>query len=84
MASGRPIGTLAPGMRADLVVLDPDHSALAGGDTATIMDRWTIAGNGCVRDVYVGGNPVIIERQHKDAAAILRRYQATMKRLWNR
>jgi len=84
VASGRPIGALAPGMRADLVVLDPDHSALAGGDVETIVDRWIIAGNGCVRDVYVGGKAVITQGTHPDATSIRRRYQKTMKHLWDR
>lgn len=82
-ASGRPIGALAPGKRADLVVLDPEHSALAGGDRETLIDRWIVAGGAaCVRDVYVGGNAVIRERIHRDEAAIRKRYAATMKRLW--
>ncbi len=84
IASGRRIGVLEPGMRADLVVLDPDHSALAGDDIETTIDRWIIAGAGCVRDVFVGGTPVITEGRHRDDAAIRRRYQVTMNRLWSR
>ena len=82
-ACGRPIGELAAGMRADLVVLDPDRSALAGGDLQTLVDRWIVAGGGsCVRDVYVGGTQVIHDRTHRDGRAISRRYAATMQRLW--
>jgi formimidoylglutamate deiminase len=84
VASGRPIGMLAPGMRADLVVLDPDHSALAGGDVETIVDRWIIAGGGCVRDVFVGGEHVVVAGSHKAGPAIRRRYAVTMNNLWNR
>jgi formimidoylglutamate deiminase len=84
-ASGRPIGEIAIGKRADLVVLDPDHSALAGGDRETLLDRWIIAGGAaCVRDVYVGGACVVRERVHHDEIAIRRRYAATMRRLWER
>jgi len=83
VASGRPIGALAPGMRADLVVLDPDHSALAGGDVETIVDRWIIAGGGCVRDVFVGGEHVVVAGSHKDGPGIRRRYAVTMNNLWN-
>jgi len=82
-ASGRPIGEIAVGRRADLVVLDPNRSALAGNDTQTIVDRWVIAGNAaCVRDVFIGGKAVVIEGVHREAAAIYARYAATMKRLW--
>jgi formimidoylglutamate deiminase len=82
-ASGRPVGEIAVGKRADLVVLDPEHSALTGGDRETLIDRWIIAGGAaCVRDVYVGGDHLIREGKHRNAYAIRTRYAAAMKRLW--
>jgi formimidoylglutamate deiminase len=82
-ACGRPLGELAAGKRADLVVLDPTHPALAGGDRETLLDRWIVAGGAaCVRDVYVGGDHLIREGTHRNAPAIHTRYTATMNRLW--
>ena len=55
-AAGRPVGRIAPGFRADLVVLDPDHPSLfaRGGDH--VLDSYLFAPGCAVRDVMVGGN----------------------------
>nr|XP_061808142.1 formimidoylglutamate deiminase-like [Nerophis lumbriciformis] len=44
-ACGRPIGRIAPGCRADLVVLDTDHPLLAGRRGDAWLDSWIFAGN---------------------------------------
>ncbi len=81
-ALGRPIGELAAGSRADLVVLDADAPALCGGDTATIVDRYVVAGGrDALHDVYVGGRHVVASGQHRERAAIAQRYRATLAKL---
>lgn len=81
-AAGQPIGAIAPGRRADLVVLDAAHPMLAGRDGATIADTLVFApAPGLVRDVYVAGRPVIVGGQHAGQEAIAARFAATMRRL---
>lgn len=64
-ACGRPIGAIAPGHRADLVVLDPNHPALALHGADTLADAWIFAGNDrAVRDVAVGGHWLVREGHH--------------------
>lgn len=78
-ALGRPIGRLAPGCRADLVVLEPDCPALAGRPEDVLLDALVFAGNdNPVRDVMVGGRWVVREGRHDDEAAILAGYRAAL------
>jgi formimidoylglutamate deiminase len=81
-ALAQPVGALAPGYRADIVVLDPDCDALTGriGDAA--LDTWIFSGgNACVKDVFVAGRPVITDRHHAEEARIARNFRATLERL---
>ena len=64
-ALGQPVGELAVGRRADWLVLDAAHPALAGGAEATILDRLLYAGGDkAIRDVMVGGRWVIRDGRH--------------------
>jgi len=49
-ACGRAAGAIAPGLRADLVVLEP-----AGSDPQTLVDRYVFAGEGAPRARFVAG-----------------------------
>ena len=49
-ACGRAAGAIAPGLRADLVVLEP-----AGSDPQTLVDRYVFAGEGVPRATFVAG-----------------------------
>ncbi|MBD2104842.1 formimidoylglutamate deiminase [Leptolyngbya sp. FACHB-261] len=61
----RPIGKLAPGCRADLVVLNSEHPALLGRDQTQLLDGLIFSGdNRCVRDVMVGGRWVVQGGRH--------------------
>ena len=81
-AAAQPIGAIAPGQRADLVVLDAAHPLLAGRDGAAIADTLVFApAPGLVRDVYVGGRRVIAGGRHDAEGAIAARFAATMRRL---
>ncbi len=64
-ASGRPIGAIAVGHRADIVVLGVSDSPLAGHTGDAILDAWLFACDGNpVRDVYTGGKPAIKNGRH--------------------
>jgi formimidoylglutamate deiminase len=64
-ALGRPAGEIGAGRRADLVVLDADHPALAGRPPARLLDAFIFCGNETpVRHVMVGGRWVVRDRAH--------------------
>jgi formimidoylglutamate deiminase len=71
-ALGRSMGALAPGLRADLVVLDADAPDLAGRTGDAIANALVFSGaEDLVRDVMVGGKWALRERRHarEEAAA---------------
>jgi formimidoylglutamate deiminase len=75
-------GAIAPGCRADFVVLDVDDSGLAGHGTDTLLDA-AIFGP-CrrpVRDVMVAGQWVVRDGHHPREAAVLARYRTTLAHL---
>jgi len=75
-ACGRKIGEIAPGYRADLVVLDSDHPALIGHRGETAIDAWVFSGNDTpVRDVMVGGRFVVENGRHRAQDDIFARYR---------
>jgi formimidoylglutamate deiminase len=78
----QPQGALAPGLRADIVILDEDHPALIGRKGDALLDSWIFSGgNACVKDVIVAGKPVIQERRHGKEEHITRRFRAALARL---
>jgi len=81
-ACGRPIGAIAPGRRADIVVLDPEASLLAGRDGDAILDTFVfVGGPNPVREVFVGGRCVVENGRHRDRAAIDATFRRTLERL---
>ena len=70
-ASGRPIGALSPGKRADFVVLDANGLREDG-----VLDGWLFsADNAAIKSVYCGGVPVVQNGRHVARDAIARRYR---------
>jgi formimidoylglutamate deiminase len=70
------ISQLAEGYRADWLVLDGDDPYIAGTESASLLNRWLFAGGKSqIRDVYVAGKAVIVDRyhplQHQTAQAFL-------------
>ncbi len=81
-ALGRPIGSLAPGARADLVVLDLAHRALYGRTGDLLLDALVFAGNDTpVRDVMVGGKWRVREGRHDGEETITRGFQKALDHL---
>ncbi|MEQ9607766.1 MAG: formimidoylglutamate deiminase [Kiloniellaceae bacterium] len=81
-ALGRPIGALEAGRRADLLVLDPDHPAVATLPPERLLDAVVFAGNrNPVRDVMVGGQWVVQEGRHRDAEAVRAAYTNAVSQL---
>jgi formimidoylglutamate deiminase len=75
-------GRIAPGCRADLVVLDREHPALWNKSPAQVLDAWIFAGDsGCVRDVMVGGEWRVRGRAHPREDELARRFRAAQRTL---
>ena len=78
-ASGRKVGVLGAGMRADLLVLDSGHPNLEGVAVDDVLGAFIFAGNdNLVRDVLAGGRWVVRDARHVDQDAIARRYKQTL------
>ncbi len=81
-ASGRPIGAIAPGQRADFVVLDAAHPDLAGRRGDLWLDAFVfVAGQRLVKSVLIGGESVVVEGRHLRHEMIAARYRRTITRL---
>lgn len=75
-ALGRKMGAIAPGLRADLVVLDPEHPDLSGraGDAITNALIFS-GGSNMVRDVLVGGAWTVRKGRHAQEQAAASAYK---------
>ena len=78
----QPMGELAPGRRADIVLLDPDHPDMANRDGDRWLDAWIFtAGRAAVKTVLVGGNTLVEDGRHAGRPAIEARYKNALKTL---
>ena len=81
-ALGRRIGSLAPGRRADIVVLDAEHPDVAGRRDDSWLDAYVfVAGGKMVQTVLVGGTTLVSEGRHHARATIEGRYRKVVTRL---
>lgn len=77
-----PVGAIAAGHRADLLILDRDHPDLAGRGDDTVIDTWVFAaGRPLIRDVISGGRTVVENRRHVERDRIDAAYRRTVTRL---
>jgi formimidoylglutamate deiminase len=81
-ALGRAMGAIAPGLRADLVVLDASAPDLGGRTGDAIANALVFSGTeDLVRDVMVAGKWMVRERHHageEAAAAAFKRARADL------
>jgi len=69
-ACGVKLGQLAPGYRADWLVL-ADDALLGSTADASLLNRWLFAGHrGQIQDVFVAGQQVIHQGQHAEQQQI--------------
>ena len=81
-ASGRPVGALVVGKRADLIVLDDGHPNLYGVELDEVLGSFIFSGNdNLVKDVMVGGQWVVRNQQHVAQQAIAARFKQTLAEL---
>jgi formimidoylglutamate deiminase len=79
-AIGQAAGSIAVGQRADWLVLDLGHPAMAGATPLTALDHLVFAGgDAAIRDCMVAGRWVIKDRRHE----LDQRIQTEFTRLMN-
>ena len=82
LAAGRPVGAIAPGKRADLLVLDSEHPNLAGIAPEDVLGSLVFCGNdNLIKDVMAGGRWVVRDHRHFAQATIAQRYVHTIAEL---
>ncbi len=81
-ALGIESGAIAPGCRADLLVLDTADPVMYGKCGDGLLDAWIFASQGrVVKDVMVGGEWRILDWRHAREEAIRRRFLAVIDEL---
>jgi formiminoglutamate deiminase len=81
-SSGRKIGSLVVGNRADIMTLDNNHPALSARNQDGWLDGWIFAANSpVISDVWVGGQHLVSHGKHHKRKQICSLYAQTIKRL---
>lgn len=81
-ASGRKVGQLQSAYRADFIILDDQHPNLQDLDVEDVLSSVVFTGNdNLIRDVYVGGQQVVISGRHRDQTQINANYVRCMQQL---
>ncbi|MGF6936494.1 formimidoylglutamate deiminase [Paraburkholderia sp. UCT70] len=82
-ATGRAVGALRPGHRADWLVLDADHTSIAGHEREAWLSGVVFCEHGDtpIRDVYAGGVKLVDDRRHRDEEGAYARYRAALAEL---
>lgn len=81
-ALGRRIGSIGPGRRADIVVLDVDHPDMAGSRDDLWLDQYVfVAGRRLVKTVLIGGVKLVDDCALCARAAIVSRYRKVVARI---
>jgi formimidoylglutamate deiminase len=81
-AIGQPAGAIEVGLRADWLVLDAEHPAMAGAAADTALDHLLFAGGDtAIRHVMVGGRWVVKDGRHAAEDELSPRFATLMRRL---
>jgi formimidoylglutamate deiminase len=83
LATGRTVGALKRGSRADWIVLDAQHPHLAEQKADTWLSSIVFGEHGetPVLDVYVGGERVVHQRRHRDEGRLYADYRKALSHL---
>jgi formimidoylglutamate deiminase len=83
--TGRRVGELAVGKRADIVVLDLSAPLFAARSDETIIDTFVFSGTSeSVRDVMVGGRWLVQDRRHFAETAVAAGYKRALQKMFKR
>jgi formimidoylglutamate deiminase len=81
-AIGQAVGTIDVGRRADWLVLDASHPAMAWAVAENALDRLVFAGaEKAIRDVMVGGRWVVKDHRHRADEQLREDFMRVMKDL---
>jgi len=81
-ALDRPVGSIEPGQRADIVVLNQEHPDVAAGKHDFWLDAYVFtAGRRLVDTVIAGGEAVVEQGGHRSHAVIAERYRSVLAHL---
>ncbi|MCL4766214.1 MAG: formimidoylglutamate deiminase [Hyphomicrobiaceae bacterium] len=81
-ASGRVVGAIAPGCRADFLALDDTHPALDCREGDAVLDGWIFAAaDSPVRDVWVSGVHVVRDGRHVARDVAVSGFKAALRRV---
>ena len=80
---GAPGGTLEPGRPADFFTVALDDPAIAGASPDNLLAGIVFSlSRAAVREVVVGGKPLVSEGQHLIQEEVVERFNELQKRLW--
>ncbi len=80
---GLPGGSLEMGRAADFVAVDLKDSSLAGATQDSLLAHVVYSmEKSAVRDVFVGGEPVVLEGRHHLEEEIVKEFEGVQRRLW--
>jgi formimidoylglutamate deiminase len=82
-ATGRAVGALRVGQRADWLVLDADHPGIAEHTPQAWLSGVVFCEHGetPIRDVYTGGEKVVENRRHRDEERAYAQYRVALAEL---
>lgn len=81
-ASGRAVGALEVGKRADMIIFDNQHPNLQCSSVDDVLSSIVFTGNdNLIRDVFVGGQCVVENGKHRNQTEINTNYIACMQQL---
>jgi formimidoylglutamate deiminase len=80
---GATSGTLVPGKPADFFTIDLNDPSIAGASADDLLSSVVFAASrAAVREVVVGGKPIVSEGQHLIQEEVVDRFGELQKRLW--
>ncbi len=80
---GAPVGTLASGKPADFFTINLDDPSIAGASPDDLLAAIVFsASRAAVREVVVGGKPIVSEGQHLIQEEVVERFGELQQRLW--
>ncbi|HKP35864.1 MAG TPA: formimidoylglutamate deiminase [Pyrinomonadaceae bacterium] len=81
---GAPSGSLDVGQAADFFTIDLNDPSIAGASDNDLLSGIVFsASRAAIREVVVGGKPIVSEGQHLTQEEIVERFNELQKRLWS-
>jgi formimidoylglutamate deiminase len=80
---GAPNGSIESGKAADFFTVDLNDPSIAGASVADLLPSIVFSlSRAAIREVVIGGKPIVSEGQHLKQEEIVERFNELQKRLW--